>query len=36
MCDAYNYTIGVFLGQSIGKKPRVIYYASDILMHRSL
>jgi len=31
MCDAFNYAIGVVLGQRIDRKPHVIYYASHRL-----
>jgi len=31
MCDAYDYAIGVVLGQRVDKKPHVIYYASHTL-----
>jgi len=31
MCDAFDYTVGVFLGQQINQKPHVIYYASHTL-----
>ena len=30
-CDAFDYPVGVVLGQRIDKKPHVIYYASHTL-----
>jgi hypothetical protein len=32
MCDASNFAVGAILGQSAGKLPYVIYYASKTLM----
>ena len=31
MCDAFDYAIGVVLGQRIDRKPHIIYYASNTL-----
>jgi len=31
MCDAYNFAVGVVLGQCVDKKPHVIYYANHTL-----
>ena len=31
MCDAFDYAIGIILGQPIDKKPNLIYYASQTL-----
>ena len=31
MCDSSNYAVGMILGQCIGKKPYVIYYARHTL-----
>ena len=32
MCDAFDYAVGVVLGQCVDKKPYVIYYASHTLI----
>jgi len=31
MCDAFDYVVGVVLGQRVDRKPHVIYYASYTL-----
>jgi hypothetical protein len=32
MCDAYDYAVGLVMGQRAGKLPHIIYYSSKTLM----